>query len=84
MLPVQFQFRTPICAVGFFFSLQINIANAEKVSKINKAFAEIQKEVQQLSKGSAEEPPKNPKQVTAPSEEEPANVDAATSLLSQL
>lgn len=62
---------------------QINIANADKVSKINKAFAEIQKEVQQLSKGTAAEPPKN-QQVTAPSEEEPANVDAATSLLSQL
>lgn len=53
------------------------------MSKINKAFAEIQKEVQQLSKGTAAEPPKN-QQVTAPSEEEPANVDAATSLLSQL
>lgn len=43
----------------FFFCLQINIANADKVSKINKAFAEIQKEVQQLSKGTAAEPPKN-------------------------
>lgn len=62
---------------------KINIANADKVSKINKAFAEIQKEVQQLSKGTAAEPPKN-QQVTAPSEEEPANVDAATCLLSQL
>uniref|UniRef100_A0A803YF58 Uncharacterized protein n=1 Tax=Meleagris gallopavo TaxID=9103 RepID=A0A803YF58_MELGA len=74
MMPVQFQFRTPMCAG--FFSLQINIANADKVSKINKAFAEIQKEVQQLSKGTAAEPPKN--------QQEPANVDAATSLLSQL
>ncbi|XP_072184820.1 ribosomal biogenesis factor [Excalfactoria chinensis] len=63
---------------------KINIVNADKVSKINKAFAEIQKEVLQLSKGTAEEPPKNPKQVTAPPEEEPANVDAAASLLSQL
>lgn len=47
------------CVMFFFFCLQINIANADKVSKINKAFAEIQKEVQQLSKGTAAEPPKN-------------------------
>ncbi|XP_051466579.1 ribosomal biogenesis factor [Apus apus] len=62
---------------------QINIRNAEKVNAINKAFAEVQKEVQQLSKGTAAEPQKN-QQVSAHLEEEPANVDAATSLLSQL
>uniref|UniRef100_A0A8C0FG96 Uncharacterized protein n=1 Tax=Bubo bubo TaxID=30461 RepID=A0A8C0FG96_BUBBB len=37
----------------------INIRNAEKVSTINKAFAEVQKEVQQLSKGTAAEPQKS-------------------------
>ncbi|KAM7123736.1 ribosomal biogenesis factor [Ciconia boyciana] len=62
---------------------QINIRNAEKVGTINKAFAEVQKEVQQLSKGTAAEPQKS-HQVSTHLEEEPANVDAATSLLSQL
>ncbi|XP_010004711.1 PREDICTED: uncharacterized protein C8orf59 homolog [Chaetura pelagica] len=62
---------------------QINIRNAEKVNAINKAFAEVQKEVQQLSKGTAAEPQES-QQVSAHLEEEPANVDAATSLLSQL
>ncbi|XP_010117377.1 PREDICTED: uncharacterized protein C8orf59 homolog, partial [Chlamydotis macqueenii] len=61
----------------------INIRNAEKVSTLNKAFAEVQKEVQQLSKGTAAEPQKS-NQVSTHLEEEPANVDAATSLLSQL
>uniref|UniRef100_A0A669P2T9 Uncharacterized protein n=1 Tax=Phasianus colchicus TaxID=9054 RepID=A0A669P2T9_PHACC len=82
--------HSPICSnlsleLNLYFLSHpiINIANADKVSKINKAFAEIQKEVQQLSKGTAAEPPKNQK-VTTPSEEEPANVDAATDLLSQL
>ncbi|KAM6376221.1 ribosomal biogenesis factor isoform 1-T1 [Alca torda] len=38
---------------------QINIRNAEKVTAINKAFAEIQKEVQQLSKSATAEPQKS-------------------------
>ncbi|XP_054241573.1 ribosomal biogenesis factor [Indicator indicator] len=62
---------------------QINIRNVEKVSTINKAFAEVQKEIQHLSKGNAAEPQKNQK-ISTNLEEEPANVDAATSLLSQL
>ncbi|XP_069710427.1 ribosomal biogenesis factor [Phaenicophaeus curvirostris] len=62
---------------------QINIRNAEKVSAINKAFAEVQEEVQQLSRGTASETQKS-HQVSTHLEEEPANVDAATSLLSQL
>ncbi|XP_068041894.1 ribosomal biogenesis factor [Anomalospiza imberbis] len=62
---------------------QINIKNAEKVSTINKAFAEVQKEIRQLSKGTSAEP-QNTQQVSTNLEEEPANVDAATSLLSQL
>uniref|UniRef100_A0A8B9C7E7 Uncharacterized protein n=1 Tax=Anser brachyrhynchus TaxID=132585 RepID=A0A8B9C7E7_9AVES len=81
-MPVEFQFNIPM-RVYFFFSLQINIENADKVSKINKAFTEIQKEVQQLSKGPVVEPQKN-NQVSTHPEAEPANVDAATSLLSQL
>uniref|UniRef100_A0A8C5THM5 Ribosomal biogenesis factor n=1 Tax=Malurus cyaneus samueli TaxID=2593467 RepID=A0A8C5THM5_9PASS len=62
---------------------QINIKNAEKVCAINKAFAEVQKEIQQLSKGTTAEPQKT-QQVSTNVEKEPANVDAATSLLSQL
>uniref|UniRef100_A0A8C3REF2 Uncharacterized protein n=1 Tax=Cyanoderma ruficeps TaxID=181631 RepID=A0A8C3REF2_9PASS len=37
---------------------KINIKNAEKVSTINKAFAEVQKEIRQLSKGTTAEPQK--------------------------
>ncbi|KAM6376222.1 ribosomal biogenesis factor isoform 2-T2 [Alca torda] len=62
---------------------QINIRNAEKVTAINKAFAEIQKEVQQLSKSATAEPQKS-HEVPTHLEEKPANVDAATSLLAQL
>ncbi|XP_005042316.1 PREDICTED: uncharacterized protein C8orf59 homolog [Ficedula albicollis] len=62
---------------------QINIKNAEKVSAINKAFAEVQQEIRQLSQGTTAEPQKT-QQVSTNAEEEPANVDSATSLLSQL
>ncbi|XP_061850458.1 ribosomal biogenesis factor isoform X3 [Colius striatus] len=62
---------------------RINIKNAEKVNTINKAFDEVQKELQQLSKGTAAEPQKSP-QVSTDREEEPANMDAATTLLAQL
>lgn len=50
--------------VSFFFSSQINIRNAEKTSTINKAFAEVQKEIQQISKGTAAEPQKNQKVIS--------------------
>ncbi|KAM4685730.1 ribosomal biogenesis factor isoform 2-T2 [Amazona ochrocephala] len=62
---------------------RINIKNAEKVNTINKAFAEVQKEIQQISKGIAAEPEKS-HQVSTNMEEEPVDVDAATGLLSQL
>ncbi|XP_061850457.1 ribosomal biogenesis factor isoform X2 [Colius striatus] len=69
---------------GPVYSLaEINIKNAEKVNTINKAFDEVQKELQQLSKGTAAEPQKSP-QVSTDREEEPANMDAATTLLAQL
>lgn len=54
-MPMEFQLKIPM----YFFRSQINIRNAEKVSTINKAFAEVQKEVQQLSKGTAAEPQKS-------------------------
>lgn len=47
--------NTNVC---IFFLSQINIKNAEKVSTINKAFAEVQKEIRQLSKGTTAEPQK--------------------------
>uniref|UniRef100_A0A8C4UHA6 Uncharacterized protein n=1 Tax=Falco tinnunculus TaxID=100819 RepID=A0A8C4UHA6_FALTI len=55
---IEFLLKIPMC-FGFFFPSQLNIRNAEKVSTINKAFAEVQKEIQQLSKGTAAEPQKN-------------------------
>lgn len=78
-MSVEFLLKIPM----YFFSSQINIKNAEKVNTINKAFAEVQKEIQQISKGTAAEPEKS-HQVSTNVEEEPVNVDAATSLLSQL
>lgn len=48
----------------FFLFSQINIRNAEKVSTINKAFAEVQKEVQHLSKGTTAEPQKTHKVIS--------------------
>lgn len=56
-MPMEFQLKIPMCV--FFFPSQINIRNAEKVSTINKAFDEVQKEVQHLSKGTAAEPQKS-------------------------
>ncbi|KAF2981817.1 hypothetical protein EK904_011770 [Melospiza melodia maxima] len=75
--------RVRLHRTAFTASLRINIKNAEKVSTINKAFAEVQKEIRQLSKGTTAEP-QNTQQVSTNLEEEPANVDAATNLLSQL
>ncbi|XP_053100454.1 ribosomal biogenesis factor isoform X3 [Hemicordylus capensis] len=62
---------------------KINIVNAEKVNLVNKVFTEVQKEVQQLSKAPSLDSPKNCP-IPKPLEGEPANVDAAANLLSQL
>ncbi|KYO48339.1 uncharacterized protein LOC102560125 [Alligator mississippiensis] len=62
---------------------KINIVNNEKISMVDKAFTEVQKEVKQLSKGISAESQKG-HLVSKPLESEPANVDAATDLLSQL
>lgn len=62
---------------------KINIVNDEKVRTVNKAFTEVQKEVKQLSKGISSESQKRPR-VSKHLEGEPADVDAAASLLSQL
>ncbi|XP_074843105.1 ribosomal biogenesis factor [Carettochelys insculpta] len=62
---------------------KINIVNDEKVRMVNKAFTEVQKEVKQLSKGISSQTLKR-HQVSKHLEGEPANVDAAATLLSQL
>lgn len=40
----------------FLFFLKINIVNAEKVNRVNKAFIDIQKELANFSKGLSLEP----------------------------
>ncbi|XP_061458396.1 ribosomal biogenesis factor [Rhineura floridana] len=62
---------------------KINIVNDEKVNMVNKIFTEVQKEVKQLSKAILSDPPKR-HQISKTLDCEPANVDAAANLLSQL
>nr|XP_034981635.1 ribosomal biogenesis factor isoform X1 [Zootoca vivipara] len=62
---------------------KINIVNDEKVNMVNKVFTEVQKEVKQLSKAISSDSPKSC-QIPKAMEGEPANVDAAADLLSQL
>ncbi|KAI5946400.1 ribosomal biogenesis factor-like [Manis javanica] len=63
---------------------KINIVNAEKVHRMNKAFIDIQKELAHFSKGLSLEPVQ--KQVISQQcpENEPVNVDEATRLMAQL
>ncbi|XP_072900306.1 ribosomal biogenesis factor-like [Hemitrygon akajei] len=60
---------------------KINIMNSEKVSKVNKAFTEVQKEIKNLSKDTTL---KKPLQISRPPPAELLNVDATTQLFSQL
>ncbi|KAJ6663915.1 hypothetical protein lerEdw1_008869 [Lerista edwardsae] len=62
---------------------KINILNDEKVNMVNKVFTEVQKEGKQFSKAPASDSPKS-HLIPKPLEIEPANVDAAVNLLSQL
>ncbi|XP_066478884.1 ribosomal biogenesis factor [Tiliqua scincoides] len=61
---------------------KINILNDEKVNMVNKVFIEVQKEGKPFSKAPASDSPKE--QIPKPLTVEPANVDAAVNLLSQL
>ncbi|KAI5255477.1 Ribosomal Biogenesis Factor [Manis pentadactyla] len=63
---------------------KVNIVNAEKVHRMNKAFIDIQKELAHFSKGLSLEPVQ--KQVIPQQcpENEPVNVDEATRLMAQL
>uniref|UniRef100_UPI00398EC540 ribosomal biogenesis factor-like n=1 Tax=Pristiophorus japonicus TaxID=55135 RepID=UPI00398EC540 len=62
---------------------KINIMNNEKVCRVNKAFTEVQQEIQNLSKHLAT-PPKKPLKISRPPPTEQLNVDAAAQLFSQL
>ncbi|XP_042319562.1 ribosomal biogenesis factor [Sceloporus undulatus] len=62
---------------------KINIVNEEKVNTANKVFTEVQKEVRQLSKAILSDSSKM-NEIPKALEAEPANVDAAANLLSQL
>ncbi|XP_067831478.1 ribosomal biogenesis factor [Heptranchias perlo] len=62
---------------------KINIVNNEKVCKVNKAFTEIQKEIQNLSKDTSVAS-KKPVQIPRPPPAEQLNVDTTTQLFSQL
>ncbi|XP_018411278.1 PREDICTED: uncharacterized protein C8orf59 homolog [Nanorana parkeri] len=61
---------------------KITVYNKDKVSKVNKAFTELHKDVAQLKKTTASKP--KPSQISKPTPEAPADVDNAADLLSQL
>ncbi|XP_067887763.1 ribosomal biogenesis factor [Heterodontus francisci] len=61
---------------------KINIMNNEKVYKVNKAFTEVQKEIQSISKDTSSS--KKSLQIPRPPPVELLNVDATTQLFSQL
>ncbi|MBZ3888550.1 hypothetical protein SUZIE_198515 [Sciurus carolinensis] len=62
---------------------KINIVNDEKVSRVNKAFVNIQKELAHFLKGLSLEPLQ--KELSSQHhEDEPVNVDEVTRLMAQL
>lgn len=61
----------------------INAVRKETVENLNKIFTEVQRDITSISKSVAPEPKKLPKVVREPPKE-PANVDDAAQLLSQL
>ncbi|XP_014442102.1 uncharacterized protein C8orf59 homolog [Tupaia chinensis] len=63
---------------------KINIANDEKVNRVNKAFVNIQKELAHFSRGLSLEPLQKDLIPRQHLENEPVNVDQATKLMAQL
>ncbi|XP_016008620.1 ribosomal biogenesis factor [Rousettus aegyptiacus] len=63
---------------------KINIVNAEKVNRVNKAFVDIQKELANFSKGLSLEPLQKQLVPQQSRENKPVNVDEATRLMAQL
>ncbi|GCC22529.1 ribosomal biogenesis factor-like [Chiloscyllium punctatum] len=62
---------------------KINIVNNEKVCKVNKAFSEVRKEIQNLSKDTSTSS-KKPLQIPRSPPAEVLNMDATTESFSQL
>ncbi|XP_063780110.1 ribosomal biogenesis factor [Pseudophryne corroboree] len=60
---------------------KINVSSNDKVSKVNKAFTDLHKEVTQKKKAAASQPQR--KEISKPSDV-PADVDNAADLFSQL
>ncbi|XP_059002733.1 ribosomal biogenesis factor-like [Mustela lutreola] len=63
---------------------KINIVNNEKVTRVNKAFVDIPKELAHFSKGLSLEPLQKQLIPQQCPENEPVNVDEATRLMAQL
>ncbi|XP_025735146.1 ribosomal biogenesis factor-like [Callorhinus ursinus] len=63
---------------------KINIVNDEKVSRVNKAFVDIQKELAHFSKGLSLEPLQKQLIPQQCHENKPVNVGEATRLMAQL
>ncbi|XP_075682171.1 ribosomal biogenesis factor [Rhinoderma darwinii] len=61
---------------------KINAATSDKVSKVNKAFTELHKNVAQAKKMSATVSKES--QISRPTPKAPVDIDDATDLLSQL
>ncbi|KAJ8010136.1 hypothetical protein DPEC_G00071850 [Dallia pectoralis] len=61
----------------------ITSGKTEKVESLNKIFTEVQMDVRSLSKSTATKP-KQASQVVHKAQKEPANVDNATQMFSQL
>ncbi|KAM5157341.1 ribosomal biogenesis factor isoform 1-T2 [Mantella aurantiaca] len=61
---------------------KINVSNNDKVSKVNKAFTELHKDVTQQRKRTA--PKAKPSQISKPMPQAPVDVENAADLLSLL
>ncbi|XP_075069839.1 ribosomal biogenesis factor [Mixophyes fleayi] len=61
---------------------KINVSTSDKVSKVNKAFTELHKDVAQMKKVTALKSKK--REIPKPTSEAPADVDIAADLFSQL
>ncbi|XP_006859302.1 PREDICTED: uncharacterized protein C8orf59 homolog [Chrysochloris asiatica] len=63
---------------------KISIVNNEKVTRVNKAFVDIQKELAHFSKGLSLEPRQKKRIPQQQPENHPFNIDEATRLMAQL
>ncbi|XP_066434598.1 ribosomal biogenesis factor isoform X2 [Eleutherodactylus coqui] len=63
---------------------KINAATSDKVSKVNKAFTALHKDVAQMKKRSAAASKETPGNIARPAPEAPVDVETAAALFSQL